>query len=296
MDNKNNKVFNTIENTVNRMAADRLTAAQGTMYSGIKRSVRQCLEYFQTAMFPNFTDKDFSTCMQCRTQSCRNATQSERMTLAFRKAAEKLIEVLSCFIDEEKAVEVTEKLIERMPAVKQTLETDIQAAYEGDPAAKNTDEIILAYPGFTAISIFRIAHELYLMNIPTVPRMMTEYAHETTGIDINPGADIGQSFFIDHGTGVVIGETTVIGNHVKIYQNVTLGARSFELTPDGTPVKGIKRHPNIGNNVVIYAGATILGGDTFIGDNCIIGGNVWLTHSVPSDSTVTQNSESRVRF
>ena len=126
------------------------------------------------------------------------------------------------------------------------------------------------------------------MNTPVVPRMMTEYAHEITGIDIHPGATIGAYFFIDHGTGVVIGETTVIGEHVKLYQHVTLGAKSFPVSSDGNPVKGIKRHPNIGNNVIIYSGATILGGDTFIGDNCVVGGNVWLTHSLQSNQTVVR--------
>ena len=145
---------------------------------------------------------------------------------------------------------------------------------------------MLAYPAFEAISIFRIAHELYEQNIPILPRMMTEYAHRTTGIDIHPGATVGPYFFIDHGTGVVIGETTTIGERVKLYQGVTLGAKSFAVNPDGTLVKGIKRHPDIGNNVVIYAGATILGGNTQIGDNCVIGGNVWLTHSVDAGSTV----------
>lgn len=156
----------------------------------------------------------------------------------------------------------------------------MQAAYEGDPAATCREKVMLAYPAFEAISIFRIAHELYLMKVPMLPRMMTEYAHSLTGIDIHPGATIGPYFFIDHGTGVVIGETTVIGERVKLYQGVTLGAKSFAVQSDGTLVKGNKRHPNIGSNVVIYAGATILGGDTYIGDNCVIGGNVWLTHSV----------------
>ena len=164
--------------------------------------------------------------------------------------------------------------------------TDITAAYEGDPAAKSPDEIILAYPAFTAISAYRTAHELYVMGVPLVPRIITEYAHRLTGIDIHPGASIGEYFFIDHGTGVVIGETSTIGRRVKIYQNVTIGAKSFDVSPDGSLVKGIKRHPDIGNNVVIYAGATILGGDTVIGDNCVIGGNVWLTRSVESGRVV----------
>ena len=148
---------------------------------------------------------------------------------------------------------------------------------------------MLAYPGFEAISIFRIAHMMFKMGIPYIPRIMTEYAHSHTGIDIHPGATIGSYFFIDHGTGVVIGETTVIGEHVKIYQGVTLGAKSFSLGADGNPVKGVDRHPKIGNNVVIYSGATILGGDTHIGDNSVIGGNVWLTHSVPANSTILRN-------
>lgn len=177
-------------------------------------------------------------------------------------------------------------LFTKLGEIRATLETDIQAAYEGDPAAKSREEIMLAYPAFEAISTFRIAHELYTLGVPLLPRMMTEHAHSLTGIDIHPGATIGRYFFIDHGTGVVIGETTVIGEHVKLYQGVTLGARSFEVGRDGALVKGNKRHPNIGNNVVIYAGATILGGDVYIGDNCVIGGNVWLTQSVEAGKTV----------
>ena len=184
------------------------------------------------------------------------------------------------------AKETADAFIARMPAVRELLETDLVAAYEGDPAATCREEIITAYPAFEARSIFRIAHELYVLGVPMLPRMMTELAHSRTGIDIHPGATIGEYFFIDHGTGVVIGETTVIGDHVKLYHGVTLGAKSFEVNPDGSLVKGVKRHPNIGSRVVIYAGATILGGDTTIGDGCVIGGNVWLTHSVPAGKTV----------
>ena len=173
-----------------------------------------------------------------------------------------------------------------LPAVADALESDVQAAYEGDPAARSTEEIMLAYPAFEAISIYRLAHVLYTLGVPLIPRMMTEYAHRNTGVDIHPGATIGRYFFIDHGTGVVIGETCTIGDHVKLYQGVTLGAKSFELDENGNPVKGIKRHPDIGNHVVIYANATILGGNTVIGDNSTIGGSVWLTHSVPAGSTV----------
>ena len=189
------------------------------------------------------------------------------------------------------AREAADALMARLPAVRELLEGDLAAAYEGDPAATCREEIITAYPAFEAMSVFRIAHELYVLGVPLLPRMMTEYAHSRTGIDIHPGATIGRNFFIDPGTGVVIGETTVIGDRVKLYHGVTLGAKSFEVNPDGSLVKGVKRHPNIGSDVVIYAGATILGGDTTIGDGCVIGGNVWLTHSVPAGKTVTAAHE-----
>ena len=177
-------------------------------------------------------------------------------------------------------------LLESLPEVRRQLQTDLVAAYQGDPAAKSLDEVVLCYPAFKAISTYRLAHILYLEAVPLLPRMMTEYAHRLTGIDIHPGATIGDSFFIDHGTGVVIGETTTIGNSVKLYQHVTLGAKSFEVGEDGSLVKGIKRHPDIGDRVVIYAGATILGGETQIGNDCVIGGSVWLTHSVPAGKMV----------
>ena len=170
--------------------------------------------------------------------------------------------------------------------MKQELLTDLQSIYDGDPAAKTKAEILLCYPGFYAISIYRMAHVLYTLNIPYMPRIMTEFAHEKTGIDINPGAVIGEYFCIDHGTGIVIGETAVIGHHVKLYQGVTIGAKSFDLDENGNPKKSGKRHPNIGNHVIIYANATILGGDTTIGENSIIGGNTWLIHSVPANSKI----------
>ena len=167
---------------------------------------------------------------------------------------------------------------------------DVTAIYEGDPAAACPEEVILSYPGFFAISIYRIAHEFYKRKIPLLPRLMTEYVHEKTGIDIHAGATIGEYFFIDHGTGIVIGETTTIGDHVKIYQGVTLGAKSFELDENGNPIKGVKRHPDIGNNVIIYANATILGGSTKVGDGAVIGGNVWLINSVPAGAKIYYNN------
>ena len=193
-----------------------------------------------------------------------------------------------------KAEEITDGFLERLGHIMRMMDTDIQAIYEGDPAAKSRAEVILCYPGFYAISIYRFAHELYELGAPYIPRIMTEYAHEKTGIDINPGAKIGEYFCIDHGTGIVIGETAVIGNHVKLYQGVTIGAKSFEKDEDGNPVKGGKRHPNIGNNVVIYANATILGGDTTIGDNCVVGGNVWLIDSLEPGSTVIHEREDKI--
>jgi serine O-acetyltransferase len=164
-----------------------------------------------------------------------------------------------------------------------------------DTFAKGKTEIMLAYPSFEAVSIFRLAHSLHVLGVPLIPRMMTEYAHQKTGIDIHPGATVGESFFIDHGTGVVIGETCTIGKGVKLYQGVTLGAKSFEMDENGNPVKGIKRHPDIGDRVVIYAGATILGGNTHIGEDSVIGGNVWLTHSVPAGSKVYNTLSNKER-
>jgi serine O-acetyltransferase len=172
------------------------------------------------------------------------------------------------------------ELVRKIPGIRKTLEGDVQAAFDGDPAAKSFDEIIFSYPGMKAIMVHRIAHEIYLQGIPLLPRIMGEYAHALTGIDIHPGATIGKSFFIDHGTGVVIGETTLIGDRVKIYQGVTLGALSFPKDEKGNLLRGIKRHPTIEDDVTIYAGATVLGGDTVIGEGSTIGGNVWITKSV----------------
>lgn len=208
-----------------------------------------------------------------------------------------LEEILPYFVEDKVEQDtIIEKLRESLPMIHETLNTDVVAAYNGDPAVYSYDEIMLAYPSFQALTIYRIANRLYQLDVPILPRIMTEYAHTTTGIDIHPGATIGDYFFIDHGTGVVIGETVTIGHHVKLYQGVTLGAKSFQTDENGNIIKGMKRHPNIGNHVVIYAGATILGGDTTIGDNCIIGGNVWLTQSVEPDTTVlaTHNEMNKI--
>ena len=178
------------------------------------------------------------------------------------------------------------QFLEQIAELRDVLKRDVQAAYEGDPAVKNTDEITFCYPGLEAVTIYRLAHLLHGLEIPFIPRMMTEWAHSRTGIDIHPGARIGSHFFIDHGTGVVIGETCEIGNHVKLYQGVTLGALSFPTDGDGQLVRGTKRHPTIEDHVVIYANATILGGRTVIGHHSVIGSNVWLTRSVDPHTTV----------
>lgn len=189
------------------------------------------------------------------------------------------------------AAEILDAFVLRLPAVRAMLIEDVRAAYNGDPAALSFAEVKLAYPGLTAVAAHRIAHELYQLEVPIIPRIMSEYIHGKTGIDIHPGARIGHGFFIDHGTGVVIGETCRIGNHVKLYQGVTLGAKSFPLDENGNPVKHIQRHPTVGSGVVIYANATILGGDTVIGENSTVGGNVFLMQSVPPGSLVTRNPE-----
>jgi serine O-acetyltransferase len=176
--------------------------------------------------------------------------------------------------------------LERIPEVRRMLADDVQAAYDGDPACKSLDEVIFCYPGLEAITVYRLAHVLYELDIPFVPRMMTEWAHSHTGIDIHPGATIGSHFFIDHGTGVVIGETTEIGQNVKLYQGVTLGALSFATDGDGNLVRGHKRHPTLEDRVVVYANATILGGNTIVGHDAVIGSSVWLTRSVTPNATV----------
>ena len=189
--------------------------------------------------------------------------------------------------DDERSKEgyrITRDFFNQLPVIREYIETDLLAAYDGDPAASCLEEIILAYPGLVAITVYRLAHELYKLQVPVLPRLMTEYAHSETGIDIHPGATIDKYFFIDHGTGIVIGETAVIGKNVQIYQGVTIGALS---TRGGQKLAGKKRHPTIGNNVTIYAEASILGGDTLIGDNSVIGGNTIITSSVPADTRVS---------
>ena len=190
---------------------------------------------------------------------------------------------------EERGHELALRLLEEIPAIRRVLATDVRAIYDGDPAAKSHDEIIFSYPGIFAITVYRVAHRLYRMNVPLLPRIMTEHAHSVTGIDIHPGAEIGERFAIDHGTGIVIGETTRIGKNVRLYQGVTLGALSLPRNA-GETHRGRKRHPTIEDEVIIYSGATILGGDTVIGARSVIGGNVWITESVPADTLVVMET------
>jgi serine O-acetyltransferase len=206
-------------------------------------------------------------------------------------ASEDLRRVLHAALGEEgdsaaRATSIVQRLFDELPAIRALLQTDVEAAYEGDPAATTRDEIILSYPFLEAIATQRVAHLLYRAEVPLIPRMMTEWAHAKTGIDIHPGASIGSHFFIDHGTGVVIGETCRIGAHVKLYHGVTLGARSFAKDEQGRIKKGGKRHPDVEDHVTIYPNATVLGGETVIGRNSTIGGNVFIMHSVPPNSLV----------
>ena len=245
---------------------------------GMKERVARLIALLRSAMYPHI----FGT-------SSRRGSAASAIAVSYNlQSAAELLEQILTTLQPERTVEETDTLIlrflEQIPEIKACLETDIQAAYDGDPAAMSCDEIMLAYPAFEAISIYRMAHRLYKMGIPMLPRMMTEYAHQLTGIDIHPGATIGNYFFIDHGTGVVVGETTIIGDNVKLYQGATLGA----LSPAGMATNpNVRRHPKVGNNVVIYANSTLLGGATEIGDNVVVGGNAFLTSSVEPDTIVS---------
>jgi serine O-acetyltransferase len=213
-------------------------------------------------------------------RALRDLTEQIRLELAFTDPAH-------CAEHEARAAAVVREFAGYLPGIRALLETDMIAAYRGDPAARSVDEVLVCYPGFTAVTYHRIAHVFYLAGLPLVARIIAEIAHSATGIDIHPGATIGESFFIDHGTGVVIGETAIIGRNVRLYQAVTLGAKRFTAAEDGTLVKGNARHPIVEDDVVVYAGATVLGRIT-IGRGSTIGGNVWLTYSVPPGSNVSQ--------
>ncbi|MDD6884541.1 MAG: serine acetyltransferase [Eubacteriales bacterium] len=259
---------------------------------GMQQRTITLLKTLKASLFPSLYESGAATKAHLRTLAEERLHTGSELLLAIAK------DVLRCNCErperetcdhtecERQAEELTLRFMQKIPEIRRVLSTDLQAAYEGDPAARSTEEILLSYPSIEAVSTYRIAHELYVLGLPIIPRIMTEYAHTLTGIDIHPGAKIGGRFFIDHGTGVVIGETCVIGEHVKLYQGVTLGAKSFQLDADGNPVKGVKRHPNIEDDVVIYAGATILGGDVTVGKGSVVGGNAWITRSVEPNSVV----------
>ena len=259
-----------------------------------RAAVVAAVELLRSALFPGYFGGE----------EISQDTVSFHTGLAVEKAAHILQEQIRrafCFFCEQKgdcdacrarAADIAARLARSLPGIQSLLSTDVQAAYEGDPAAVCPAETVLCYPCLTAISCQRIAHELYRSDVPLIPRIITEYAHSLTGIDIHPGAQIGARFFIDHGTGVVIGETCVIGEGVKLYQGVTLGAKSFPLDEHGNPVKGVKRHPNVEDGVTIYAGATILGAIT-VGKGAVVGGNMWVTQSVPAGAKITQQEYAR---
>jgi serine O-acetyltransferase len=250
------------------------------------------LDALQELLFPGYTGAQGLTgaSLRLRVES-QTAWLYETLTEQISRAinhGQRLDD--ACPVTERQATECAEEFISRLPFVREMLASDVKAAYEGDPAAVCYDEIIFSYPGLHAIMTYRLAHELHSLGVPLIPRIMTEHAHHRTGIDIHPGTRVGSSFFIDHGTGVVVGGTAVIGNNVKLYQGVTIGAFSFDKDAAGQLIRHTKRHPTIEDDVIIYAGATILGGDTCIGRGSVIGGNVWLTHSVPPGTRVLQDS------
>ncbi len=254
-----------------------------------RKAMSEILDGLSAALFPNrlgrpeLTDEGIDYFVgHTLDVTLRDLMEQVYRELQFSAGRDALAEPLR-----RQAVAITRDFASRLPRVRQYLESDIAAAYQGDPAARSVDEVLVCYPGVTAITYHRLAHELHLLGAPLLARIISEISHSTTGIDIHPGADIAGSFFIDHGTGVVIGETAIIGERVRLYQAVTLGAKRFPVDDSGMLVKGNARHPIVEDDVVVYAGATILGRVT-IGKGSVIGGNVWLTRSVPPGSNVSQ--------
>jgi serine O-acetyltransferase len=237
-----------------------------------KNEVAELTDKLRSLLFPGYFDDEYAEVL-------------------LEKAKRLLLRLLTSKKEQEhkeESAKLAMDFLAKLPKIRASLATDVEAAFDGDPAASGREEIIISYPGVYAISVYRLAHELYILGVPMLPRIMTEYAHSVTGIDIHPGAQIGDYFFIDHGTGIVIGETTVIGEHVKVYQGVTLGALS---TKEGQRLKGKKRHPTVEDYVTIYSGASIFGGETVIGKNSVLGSNVFVTESVPADSKLSINDK-----
>lgn len=271
------KTYEFIDSTAKMLSKD-LYSSIGALPS--KEKILYALSVIRRVLFPGFFESDPSAVTDAgrAIHEIYNTLKEEIRTALIYKGAEN-----SALIAEENA----KAFISKLPELQTALLKDVEAEFLGDPAAESKEEIIFSYPGIYAIFSYRVAHELYLLNIPFIPRMITENAHSLTGIDINPGAKIGEYFFIDHGTGIVIGETTVIGNNVKIYQGVTLGALSLK---EGRLLSSTKRHPTIEDDVTIYANSTILGGSTVIGKGCVIGGNSFITDSVPAGTKVIVRS------
>ncbi|MCW4044105.1 MAG: serine acetyltransferase [Candidatus Bathyarchaeota archaeon] len=256
-----------------------------------KKVVIEVLEDLLTVFFPGYLGKTGITKSNIKYFLGNTLTSIyTRLTEEVEKSFKYICRIIKQCPDDvcrKRAQVVVKELLEKIPEIRSLLSGDIEAAYNGDPAAVSAEEVILSYPCVLAVTTYRIAHELYLRGVPLIPRIMSEHVHSQTGIDIHPGAKIGKNFFIDHGTGVVIGETAEIGDNVKIYQGVTLGALSFPKDEKGRLIRGRKRHPTIGNNVVIYSGATLLGADAVVGDDVVIGGNVWITSRVASGTKIT---------
>lgn len=248
----------------------------------ISNKNRPLLNFSVKLKTEKFTDNLFYTLFDA--EACVS-TNIEKLGIDFKE-----IYKLACLVQDGSYKEIWSSFLSKLPTILENLNMDAQEIFDNDPAANSIEEIYLAYPGFYAIAIYRFSHELFLLNTTLIPRLMSEYAHSKTGTDIHPGATIGNSFFLDHATGTVIGETSIIKNHVKIYQGVTLGALQVNKN-----MKNTKRHPTVEDNVTIYANATILGGNTIIGENCTIGGNVWITESVPKDSIVYETHETRLK-
>jgi serine O-acetyltransferase len=282
-------IKDSIGNAAAKLAAN--YRKQGIFEMGIgervpkKSEIIDLVNELQRVMFPGYFGTENTAYVSLDNfAGCSLAVIYEKMNKQIRTALAYTEEKKDEQNIRERAENITRTFLERLPHIQEMLWKDVEAEYDGDPAANSKEEIIFCYPGIFAIFVYRIAHELYELQVPFIPRIMTEYAHGETGIDINPGAKIGEYFFIDHGTGIVIGETTVIGNHVKIYQGVTLGALS---TQKGQGLSGVKRHPTIEDNVVIYANTTILGGETVIGQNSVVAGNTFVVNSIPRDTKVS---------
>ncbi len=296
-DSEHRKELSKIITTIlSSMEDDRCFAHIGDEPIHFSTSVKEMIDKFREILFPGY----FSNEKVDGVNLAYNLGQV--LSQLYEVLSEQIIHVLrhdclrygqACSECENRGNEIALKVIQAIPDLRLSLAEDVKGAYDGDPAAKSHDEVIFSYPGLYAITVYRIANILFKLEVPQLPRIMTEYAHNLTGIDIHPGAQIGKRFVIDHGTGVVVGETSIIGNNVRIYQNVTIGALS--LPPNaGEKLRGSKRHPTIKDDVIIYSGATILGGETIIGTRSVVGGNVWLTRSIPPDTKVFIESPSLI--